>query len=264
MTSTGTATPSSGNPIRLGLAGDISANFVTGNNGSIAAQQADALSWYGSGTSDSMSAFQCGDLTGTSTACPQSTSVETPGLLVPATGSDQLYPFYQGNNSYTGNYHVWAGQCRQEEPPSGVDTFTISPGYVGALSVQEPEMNISVSYNGSQVTPSDIVMQFKSTLGTSCTDTWSTPIAPAVGSTPAANALLDPGQPFANTSTTTNPSASGYTGSITVCADYKTGFSTYRYAKLSGLTNTSFSSLPSATTIPITSASSSGQCSSVL
>ena len=86
MTSTGTATPSGGNPIILGLAGTFNANFTANEgSGAVTGQQADAVSWYGAGTSDSMSNYDC-DTTSSSapTTCPATASNNlTPAATVP-------------------------------------------------------------------------------------------------------------------------------------------------------------------------------------
>lgn len=277
VTSTGTATPSGGNPIRLGLAGTFNANFWGATAGGqtssstpiYTAQPADSVSWYGTGSSDSMSSYLCQFFTTANTCPPPTTSYGAPttqatGVTLPASGTQTLYPFaYLGPPvTYTGNYHLWAGPCRQEEPPAGTDSFTVGPGSVQTAAIQEPTLNVAVDFNGTQVKPNDLMLKFVSSSGTQCSDKWSTPVA-ASAATSGADALADPGQPFASTATSgSSESASTQTGTITACADYVSGRTEY-YGTLPGLTNTSFSGLPaltSGTTLKLTTTSSQGTC----
>jgi prepilin-type N-terminal cleavage/methylation domain-containing protein len=289
VTSTGTATPSSGNPIMLGLAGTFNANFwgasasgqTSTSSGIYSSQPTDAVSWYGVGSANSMSNYECTFYSGTS--CPASSSTsQTAGATIPSSGTQTLFPFaFLGPPvSYTDNYHVWAGPCRQMEPPSGIDSFSVSPGSSQTMAVQEPTMNIAVDFNNgtttSQVAPAHIMMKFASTSGTSCTDKWSTPVA-ANAATTGNNALADPAQPFASTATSgSTESASSQTGTLSMCADYTgTATTTYTlfghtytttttgnfYGTLTGLTNTSFTGLPTQQTLTITG-SNSGTCAS--
>lgn len=256
VTSTATATPSGGNPIRLGLAGTFNANF-TANGGALTGQQADSVSWFGTGSADSMSIYKTQGLSCGSIGCAPN---GTAGSTVPSSGTITLYPFaYLGPPvTYAGNYHVWAGPCRQEEPPAGsTDSFSVSPGSNQTLAVQEPALSFATTYNGTQVKPTDIMVKFTSTSGTSCTDKWSTPVN-SNAATAGQNAFADPGQPFASTATSgATESASTQTGTLTVCADYNN-----RYGLISGVQNTNFASATSLGTLALTNSSSSGTCSS--
>jgi Tfp pilus assembly protein PilV len=272
VTSTGTATPSGGNPIRLGLAGTFNANFwgasaagqTPTTSGAYTGQQADAVSWYGTGSSDSMSSYLCQLYAGST--CPASSSTaQTPGTTIPSTGTLKLYPFaYLGPPvSYTNNYHVWAGPCRQEEPPAGIDAFSVSPGSSQSFAVQEPAASLAVDYNGTQILPADLMIKFTSSSGTTCSDKWSTPVNPSAA-TAGANALADPGQPFASTATSgSTESASTQTGTLSVCADYSVSShsgSTSYYATESGLQNNNFSGVTAWPALNITS--TTGTCAS--
>lgn len=244
-------------PIQLGLAGKISANFTTQATGSTVScppstgtctgQQSDALSWFGNGSSASMSGYA-------------SSTLASPGTLIPATGTVPLFPFWFTSTSYASNYQVWAGKCQQNQPPTGVNKVSVNPGSTQTgLAVQEPALNVTVTYSGSRVAPSDVKLTFTSASGNSCTDTWSPPVASDAASD-ANGSLAYPGQPFATTATTgATASASGLTGTYSVCADYKYNGTSYRKNTVANVQNNSFSaSNPAA--VPITTASSSGQC----
>lgn len=257
VTSTGTATPSGGNPIRLGLAGTFSSNFwsataagQTPSSGGLIGQQADSVSWYGTGSSDSMSIYESQGYSCGSIGCAPN---GTTGATVPSSGTITLYPFaYVGPPvSYTGNYHVWAGPCRQEEPPAGIDAFTVNPGSSQTLAIQEPDLAFVAQYNGTQVKPLDVMLKFTSTSGTACTHKWSTAVAATAAT--GTNALASPGQPFASTATSgATESASTQTGTLSICADYTSGGRTY-YATESGLQNTSYTSVNTMPALNITS-----------
>ncbi len=256
VTSTGTATPSGGNPIILGNAGTFTANF-TSNSGALTGQQADAVSWYGAGTSDSMSIYKnqgYGASTPQTVPCASSSSPCSAGASIPSAGSIKLFPFEFTGPSYTNNYAVWAGPCRQEEPPAGTDNFSVAPGSGQTMAIQEPAMNVVVNYNGTRVAPAHIKMAFTSSAGTACADNWSAAVA-ANAATSGTGSLASPGQPFATTATSgATASASGYTGTLSVCADYSN-----HKVTLSNLQNTNFSAA-TLQTINITSASTSGTC----
>jgi Tfp pilus assembly protein PilV len=250
VSSTGTATPSGGNPITMGLAGAINASFTAA--GATGAQQASALSWLGTGSSTGMSS--------SSTYGP----VATPATTLPATGTIQLFPFAFTGPSYANNYQVWAGKCRQMQPPIGQDMASVTPGSSQTVPVKEPGLNVVVQWNGARVAPADVKMSFASTSGPSCTDSW----LPAISSTAASSAtgvLASPGQPFASTATTgTTESASTYTGTLSICADYLppgTG-QLYHYTTTttpSPVTNTSFTAL-TPVTLNILTASTATKC----
>ncbi len=247
VTGIGTSTPSSGNPITLGQAGTFNAAF-TANSGALTGQQADAISWYGAGSSNSMAAYK--------SQAYGSAGVQ--GTPIPSSGSIQLFPFaFKGPPvTYTGNYQVWAGPCRQQQPPAGVDMFTVGPGSNQTMAVQQPALNVVVNYNSVRVKPSHVKLTFTSSTGTSCTDAWQAAIV-SDAATDANGSLASPGQPFASTATSgSTESASGYKGTLTACADYSTA---NRKATSSSFTNTNFTSA-TPVTINITSSSSSGTC----
>ena len=53
--------------------------------------------------------------------------------------------------SYTNNYQVWAGTCRQEQPPAGNDMFTVTPGSsLTNQTIQEPALHLQPqAFNGT-------------------------------------------------------------------------------------------------------------------
>ena len=225
VTGTGVSFPSV-HPVQLGLAGAISAIFTTQAAGSTTScppssgvctgQQSDALSWFGNGSSGTMSGFR-------------SATLSAPGALVPATGTIPLFPFWFTSTGYSNNYQVWAGKCQQNQPPTGVNKISVSPGSSQApLSVQEPALNVLVQNNtGSRlspvwtrVAPAHVKLSFASGTGSTCSDSWQAAIA-SDAATDSNGSLAFPGQPFATTATTgATASNSGYTGTYSVCADY--------------------------------------------
>lgn len=125
-------------------------------------------------------------------------------------------------------------------------------------------MDVQVTYKASSggsaipETPTKVKLSFASATGTSCSDSWYPALA-AVG-TGASGALAYPGQPFASTATSgSTESASGDTGSYSVCADYTTGGKTYENT-VTGVQNTSFTSMGTAATVPIAYNSTQGSC----
>ena len=262
VTSTGTATPSGGNPIILGLAGVFNANF-TANEGSglVTGQQADAVSWYGAGTSDSMSNYDCQTTSATvPTTCPATANNNlTPAASLPSTPSITAFPFEFTGPSYAGNYSMWAGSCPQEQPPSGYDTFSVAPGSSQTVAIQEPALNLTVTYNGTRVAPAHVKMRFVSSSGTSCGDPtssafWLETIS-ANAATASTGVLANPGVPFASTASTgSTASASGKTGTLTICSDYNN-----HLVKITGVQANSMTSMNTAT-IAITSTSTTGTC----
>ena len=249
VTSTGTAAaPSGGNPaLVMGNAGSIAGTFTTYSAGS--AGEADAISWYGTLGSLSMSAYQT------------TTPASSPTGALP-TGS--LFPFFTAtpSASYANNYTVWAGRCLQQEPPAGVDQYTLQPGSRNqAQNVQEPLLDVgAVQYkNGSTTTvkPAHVKLTFTSASGTACSYSWYPTLSTAAaGAMPATGWLANPGQPFATTATTgSTKSSSGQTGSLTVCADYNG----YKNA-VTSVTNTSFTAMNVVPTILITQGANAGTC----
>ena len=263
VASTGMGTPSRGNPIELGQAGGITANFGIDLTGTPAVGfLAPALAWYGSGGGYSMSNFRMNDPSGSSG------SLSTKAV---SGASGGLFPFASLNpTSYTNNYQLWAGTCRQEEPPAGTDAFTVMPGSTQPQPVTAPAIDVTVTYkqqNGTvtQVAPSDVKVSFASTSGTSCSETWgpfTTANAKQVLSNPITYRYA---APFASSATSgSNASASGQTGQITtVCADYTPGGGKYyqkSYAPTGGFTD-QFGSATAVPTIQIQySSTAPGPC----
>jgi len=246
VTATGTSRPTS-NPVTMGLAGTINANFTaTGSAGNLTGQEANALSWFGNGTSSRMSDYD--------TNTPSS----TPATLIPATGSVELFPFLFTGPSYTGNYQVWAGPCQQMEPPAGIDKITVSPGSSQTASVQEPALDVVVDDLGARIAPAKVSLSFQSTSGTTCDSTWYPPIVSNAASN-ANGSLASPGQPFATTATTgSTASASGYTGTYQVCADASI-LGITRKLTVSNITNANFTT-PTVVTINLTTSAQLGSC----
>jgi type II secretory pathway pseudopilin PulG len=245
VTGTGTAAPSGGNPVYMAQAGTISA-VLTSNGGALTGQEADALTWDGTGATYSMS--------GPKTYGPLS----SPAATLPTSGGIELYPFAFTGPSYTNDYHVWPGKCVQMEPPTGVDTASISPGSSQTLTLQEPALDVVVTYAGTRVAPADVKLTFTSGTGTSCTDSWYATVASGAA-TASTGSLAFPGQPFVTSSTSgSSASVSGDTGTYTVCADYTTGSNSYK-ASVASVTNTNFAAA-TLVTVPITSSSTAGTC----
>jgi hypothetical protein len=134
---------------------------------------------------------------------------------------------------------------------------TVNPGSSQSMAVQEPALDVFVTYGGTRVVPAHVKISFGSTSGTSCAESWYATVA-ANAATSTDGALAYPGQPFASSATSgTTASASGQTGQLTVCADYKSG-STYYYKSLT--TNNNNMTAPTSVTVPITSSTGTGLC----
>jgi type II secretory pathway pseudopilin PulG len=248
LTDTGSGTPTGGNPLYMGPAGSVAASFSTQESGATlpTPQRADAFSWYGAGSSQSMSASSDYD--------PSTTPVAT----LPSSGYESLYPFEFTGPSYVNNYQVWAGKCPQMQPPAGTNDVSVSPSSTQTLTLAEPAMNVFVTFAGNAVAPVAVKLSFASSSGTSCTDSWYPTIA-SNAATASTGALAYPGQPFASTATSgSSQSASKSTGTYSVCADYTSGKTTYA-ATVPGVTNTSFTAATSVT-VPITTSSSTTPC----
>ncbi len=232
VTDSGTATPTSA-PEVLGQAGSMSATFWTNEtSGPVSGQVVTDADTYGAGGTASMATFD------TMTAGSGNTTFT----------ASNLFPFYFSGppGSYTSNYRVWAGKCLQEEPPSAYDTATVLPGGAATPTVQEPALNLLVSYNNgtttSRVAPNDVKILFSSSSGTACSDTWVEAISPTAA-TSATGALASPGVPYASSSTTgATASASGQTGTLSACADVKISGSTYHSTTVQLPSGMSFSS----------------------
>ena len=86
--------------------------------GTLTGQQADAVSWYGAGTSDSMSIYKYqryGASAPTDVPCHVHHRVLRRARVDSRRPArSPLFPFEFTGPSYTGNYAVWAGPCRQE------------------------------------------------------------------------------------------------------------------------------------------------------
>ncbi len=240
VASTGIATPSKGNPIEMGLGGGITANFAIDGTTTPPNFASPELSWYGSGGGYSMSSYRTNDPAGTSsyTSLPTTTVAAANQANAVAGG---LFPFASLNpTSYTNNYQLWAGKCRQEQPPAGTDVASVTPGFTGSMSVTAPAVAVSVTFKSktgsiTQVAPTHVKTLFQDGgTGTPCTDSWGPFSAinpPAAGANRVSTSPLTYlyAAPFAsNTTSGSNASASGQTGTAQVCADYTTGGSTYK------------------------------------
>jgi hypothetical protein len=118
-------------------------------------------------------------------------------------------------------------------------TATIIPGALSvAANVYEPLLTLpaaNVKFSGAQVTPKDIEIKYTSPTGVTpaCNDTsWATIASTSTGT---GGWLAYPGQPYAPT------------GTLKVCADFKTGGGNTYNATSAVTQNTNFSS---ATTVP--------------
>jgi Tfp pilus assembly protein PilV len=254
VTSTGSAVaPSGGNPaFAMGQEGSIAGTFTNSTMG--VGGEADSIAWFGSLGTLSMSAYQ-------STLAPTD-PVTTPTSAIT---TDVLFPFYTSTPaaSYANNYTLWAGRCLQQEPPAGIDQYTVKPGITNlAQNVQEPVLDLAnVNYkNGTTaaVKPDHVRLTFTSSNGTACSYTWYPSITSAVATAePATGWLAKPGQPFASSATSgATMSNSHQTGSLTVCADYNG----YKSATALAFTNTSFTAMNLVPTLLITQGTNAGKC----
>lgn len=238
VSSAGTSAPDVGNPWHMGLAATVTANFSAVVNNTVASpqyvmqsgQQVNSLSWYGAGSSLSMSKSQFN-----AAASPPDASIAT----------DQLFPFSLTGPNYTGTYQLWAGDCQQMRPPKGFDDgFTVMPGSAQTVTVQEPALDVFVSQGSPlvRIQPSDVKLSYSSNSTPGCTDTWAPPIAPLDASTNVNGVLASPGQPFANmVKTGPGASASGLDGAITICADFKDSSNKWWSATSAPTSNANFS-----------------------
>jgi prepilin-type N-terminal cleavage/methylation domain-containing protein len=230
VASTGIASPGKGNPIELGQAGGLTANYQT-NDGSPVTAYADGLSWFSSGGAGiPMASYRT-----------NASSLAATGQTVTASAPTSvmgLFPFVSSQSpvSYTSNYQVWAGTCRQEQPPSGTDMVTVQPGssLTGSSSppISEPALQLTLTFNGTKKKPSDVKIFFTSGTGNSCSDTWGPETSAMASNGPGTSGSTIGsyvyGLPFASSATSgSTASASGQTGLLTVCADYNSSGSTY-------------------------------------
>jgi prepilin-type N-terminal cleavage/methylation domain-containing protein len=257
VASTGYAAPSGGNPVELGQGGGVTASFAlqypSGGPTQYAAWS-QGLSWLSPGGAGiPMANYR------SNTSSTPSSSIQTT-YASGAVGAG-LFPFVSSQSpvSYNNNYQLWAGKCLQEQPPAGVDMFTVPPASSNPQTILEPALVLTTTFKQSNgtvnpVTPSDVKVTFTSASGTSCTDEWG-PLqpSPVTGLGTGTNVY---GIPFASTATGSGASSSGQTGTVKVCADYKSG-STYYQLTSSSFTDSFTSTTPE--TLAITT-SSSGQC----
>ena len=263
VASTGIATPSKGNPIEMGLGGGVTANFSINGLSPTVSFPAPALSWYGSGGGYSMSNYRTNDPTGSATQLATTT--------VAGASPGGLFPFASLNpTSYTNNYQLWAGTCRQEQPPAGIDAATVTPGLlINPMAVTAPAVDINATYkqqNGTviQVAPADVKFTFTSDAnsGQNCTDTWG-PFATTNAKQVATNPITYRyAAPFASSATSgATSSASSQTGTVAVCVDYTPGGGKYYKANGASSFTDSFSSATPLSTIPILyTSTASGKC----
>jgi prepilin-type N-terminal cleavage/methylation domain-containing protein len=221
-------------PMIFGQAGSVKASFVTNDATSGATAVAVPgyeLSYYGSGGGNQMNVF----------ATTGSQSASATNLT-----ATNLFPFALPGPTYTNNYQVWAGSCEQEEPlqpPSGTDTASVTPGVANAPgTVDEPAVDLAVTYNGSYVTPSDVYITFTGTSSAgTCTDEWKAVPQLTTETVSGVTYGVYPA-PFASNATkgTATASSTGDPGSIVVCADYKNSGGTYYRQTSSSFENTNF------------------------
>ena len=248
VASTGIASPGKGNPIELGQAAGLTGNFkMTVGSPTAYTAYAGGLSWFSSGGAGiPMASYRTNDLAGGTTASSISTT------NVAGTTGTGLFPFVSSQSpvTYTNNYQVWAGTCRQEQPPTGYDMFTVAPGSTQTQPIQVPTLQLTVKLGSTPVTPTDVKVTFTSS-DSSCSDTWGS-MTPATSGTAGPSGSWYFGVPFATGATTgSNASASGQTGSLTVCTDLKSG-SKY-YTQSSSAFTSSFSTTSAVTvTLPTT------------
>jgi Tfp pilus assembly protein PilV len=268
VTDSGTARPTNTTEV-MGPAGTVTANFSTvayttdtgttpgtlsSASSPAAPQYADDLSWYGQGGTQQMSTD--------STVAGASTGSAT------LTASN-LFPFYFAGppGNYTNNYHVWAGNCLQEEPPSGYDTATVLPSSSQTMTVQEPGLLLYVSYNNgtttTRISPAHVKLYFASSTGTTCSDTWTEQIR-STAATSTNGVLAYPGVPYATTTTTgSTASASGLKGTLSTCVDYNVGGSTGYRSTTANIASGLSMTAPNTMSLTITktgSPSASGTC----
>jgi hypothetical protein len=246
VASTGITAPGKGNPIELGQAGGLTGKLVqTVGSPSPNTAYASGLSWFSSGGAGiPMAAYRSHSVT------PVASSIATTNVAgSTGTGGTGLFPFVSSQNpvTYTNNYQVWAGTCRSEQPPTGYDMVTVAPGSTQTPPIQTPTMLLTVKKsNGTITAPTDVKVSF--TDGT-CTDTWA--LTPSSNGTQVATtSTYYFGVPFAASTTTgSGASASGQTGTLTVCADLKSG-SNYFKATSAAFTSSFTATTPLTVSLP--------------
>ena len=249
VASTGIASPGKGNPIELGQAGGITGNFATTDTSAVTAY-ADGLSWFSSGGAGiPMASYRYNAKTITS-SIPTITAPNGPSNM-------GLFPFVSSQSpvSYTNNYQVWAGTCRQEQPPAGTDTFTVAPGSNNPQTITEPALQVNFTWAGNKKAPTDVKTVFTSGTGNTCSDTWAE-TGSWGGSGPSGSYVY--GLPFASSATSgSTASGSGQTGSLTTCVDYNNGGTYYDYTSPS---YTPSFSTPYALTVALSTTSTKAKC----
>ncbi len=200
----------------MGQAGSVNASFATwdATNGTTpVAVPGFELSYYGSGAGNHMTVYKT---TGSTTASATNLT------------ANSLFPFALSGPSYANNYQVWAGSCPQEQPlqpPANMDTASVNPGGSSIpATVAEPAVDVAAKYNGSYVTPTDVNVNFVATSGNACSDTWHKVPSLTTETVSGVSYGVYPA-PFASNAAkgTASASATGDTGYLTVCADYKVG-----------------------------------------
>ena len=250
VASTGIGAPGRGNPIALGQAGGLTGNFKMTVGASTYTAYTGGLAWFSSGGAGiPMAAYRKNAETAPAVASQLQTT-----NVAGATGTG-LFPFVSSQNpvTYTNNYQMWAGTCRQEQPPTGYDMFTVSPGLTQTQTIQVPAAQLTVKQGSSTVTPTDIKFTFNSSDGT-CSDTWGPMLNSTYGvaGTGGSAGTWFYGVPFAaSTSSGSGASASGQTGTVTACADLKSG-TKYYMATSSTFTSSLSATAPVTVTLPTT------------
>jgi hypothetical protein len=144
-------------------------------------------------------------------------------------------------------------------PPTGTNLAraTVSPGTTSNPTVTEPALNVVITYAGSRVKPDHVKLTYTGSDSPACTYNYQATVAADAASPTGNGALASPGQPFATNGTPA--SASGLTGSYSVCADYDPPGSTSSRKVTVSSTNSNFTA---ATTVNIamTSSSPGGTC----
>jgi hypothetical protein len=135
------------------------------------------------------------------------------------------------------------------------------------VQVQEPQLNLVVSYTASgstnQVKPAHVRLTYQTIAGATCsTYTYSPTINSSTGPTaPATGWLANPGQPFASNQATgtmasaASTSSSPQTASYSVCVDYNS-----YYAKTTTAVYNDNMTSPTAVTLTVVKGTNSGVC----
>lgn len=232
VTGTGVQAPSS-LPIYMGQAGSVAGTFTTYKAALFG--EADGISWSGSGTTPS-------GMSGGFQTAPSA----APSATLQSFTIGSLFPFYRsvGTVGYGNNYVLWGGRCAGQQPATGYTSAGVSPAAaVTGQGVKEPLLALtSVKLSGSAVKPAHVRLSYSSG---GCSDTW-TPTITTATTMPTTGWLQYPGQPYA------------VAGTLTVCADYKSGTSYYKGT--ASPANTSLTANNAVGTITLTATSSTTLC----